>query len=220
VVLCERRPVAVLGITDQPRPEAPAAVAAVTGLIGNAPVLLTGDNQATAARIAEQVGITAVRAGLLPDGKVAAVRDLQAGGRRLTMVGDGINDAPALAAAHAGIAMGRAGSDLTLETADAVVVRDDLTTIPAVINLARRARQLVIQNLIIAAVFITGLVIWDLAGTLPLPIGVAGHEGSTIIVGINGLRLLTEAAWRSATNHTPGPTNRTETATSNQSAAA
>jgi len=198
VVLCEHRPVGVVGITDQVRPEAAPAVAAVTALTGAAPVLLTGDNPATAARLADQVGITDVRAGLLPDDKVTAVRDLETGGQRVTVVGDGINDAPALAAAHTGIAMGGAGSDLTLQTADAVVVRDDLTTIPAVIALSRRARRVVIANLIIAGTFITGLVLWDLIGTLPLPLGVAGHEGSTVIVALNGLRLLRAAAWRRA----------------------
>jgi cation-transporting P-type ATPase J len=195
VVLCEQQPVAVLAITDQVRPEAAATVAAVTELTGAAPVLLTGDNAATATRLAGEVGIADVQAGLLPDDKVAAVRELEAQGAQVTVVGDGINDAPALAAAHAGIAMGGAGSDLTLQTADAVVVRDDLTTIPTVIALSRRARRVVVANLVIATTFITVLVIWDLAGHLPLPLGVAGHEGSTVIVGLNGLRLLARRAW-------------------------
>jgi cation-transporting P-type ATPase J len=203
VVTCERRPVGVLGITDQLRSEAAAAVAAARQLTGATPVLLTGDNQATANQLAAQLGIIDVRAGLLPDDKVTAVRQLQADGTRVAVVGDGINDAPALAAAHAGIAMGGAGSDLTLQTADAVVVRDDLTTIPAVISLSQRARRVVVANLVIAATFIGVLVIWDLVGTLPLPLGVAGHEGSTIIVGLNGLRLLRQGAWRRA-NHTSG----------------
>ena len=195
VVLCEQQPVAVLAITDQVRPEAAATVAAVTELTGAAPILLTGDNAATATRLAGEVGIADVQAGLLPDDKVTAVRELEAQGARMTVVGDGINDAPALAAAHAGIAMGGTGSDLTLQTADAVVVRDDLTTIPTVITLSRRARRVVVANLVIAATFIAVLVIWDLAGHLPLPLGVAGHEGSTIIVGLNGLRLLAPRAW-------------------------
>src|SRR3982074_3301538 len=140
VVLCEHRPVGVLGITDQIRPEAAGTVAALARLTGAAPVLLTGDNHATATQLAGQVGITDVCAGLLPEDKVTAVRELEAGGQRVTVVGDGIYNAPALAAAHAAIAMGGAGSDLTLQAADAIVVRDDLTTIPAVIALSRRAR--------------------------------------------------------------------------------
>lgn len=98
----------------------------------------------------------------------------------------------------AGIEIGDAGSDLALQTADAVVVRDELATIPAVMALSRRARRLVTANLVIAASFITVLVAWNLLGDLPLPLGVAGHEGSTIIVGLNGLRLLHEAAWPGA----------------------
>ncbi|MGA9489447.1 MAG: heavy metal translocating P-type ATPase [Mycobacterium sp.] len=198
VVTREHRAVGVLAITDQLRAEAPAAVSAARRLTRAAPVLLTGDNQATADQLAAQVGITDVRGGLLPDDKVAAVQQLQASGQRLAVIGDGINDAPALAAAHIGIAMGGAGSDLTLQTADAVVVRDDLTTIPAIIALSRRARRIVIANLTIAATFIGMLVIWDLVGTLPLPLGVAGHEGSTVIVGLNGLRLLRRSAWSRA----------------------
>ncbi|MDQ2707038.1 MAG: heavy metal translocating P-type ATPase [Actinomycetota bacterium] len=196
VVLRDTRPVGVLGIADQLRVEAGAAVAAVTRLTGTAPVLLTGDNHATAIRLAEQVGITDVRAGLLPEDKVTAVRELAMSGQRVMVVGDGINDAPALAAAHIGIAMGGAGSELTLRTADAVVIRDDLSTIPAVIALSRRARRVVVANLFIAATFIGGLVLWDLLGHLPLPLGVAGHEGSTVVVGLNGLRLLRPTAWR------------------------
>lgn len=200
LVLCDRRPVAVLGITDQMRPEAAATVTALTKLTGAAPVLLTGDNRAAAWQLAGQAGITDVRAGLLPEDKVAAVLELEAQGAHVTMVGDGINDAPALAAAHTGIAMGRAGSDLTLQTADAVVVRDDLSAIPAVIALSRRAHRVVVANLVIAATFIAVLVTWDLVGHLPLPLGVAGHEGSTVIVGLNGLRLLRNSAWnRTAT---------------------
>ncbi|MFE6991335.1 heavy metal translocating P-type ATPase [Streptomyces pharetrae] len=189
-------PVGTLALTDRLRPDAAATAAALTALTGAAPVLLTGDNRHAAARVAEATGLTDVRAELLPEDKVNAVRDIQRTGRKVLFVGDGVNDAPALAAAHSGIAMGRAGSDLALETADAVIVRDELATVPAVVRLSRAARRLVVQNLVIAGTFITVLVVWDLVGHLPLPLGVAGHEGSTVLVGLNGLRLLRESAWR------------------------
>jgi cation-transporting P-type ATPase J len=206
LVLRDSTPAGVLGIADRLRPDATATVTALHDLTGTMPVLLTGDNPRAAAHLAAEVGITDVRAGLLPQDKVTAVREQSAAGRKVLVVGDGVNDAPALAAAHTGIAMGRAGSDLALETADAVIVRDELTTVPAVIALSRRARGLVVQNLVIASVFISGLVIWDLAGHLPLPLGVLGHEGSTVIVGLNGLRLLREAAWRRAATQGRKPT--------------
>ncbi|MGC0336668.1 heavy metal translocating P-type ATPase [Streptomyces sp. SLBN-8D4] len=189
-------PLGTLALTDRLRPHAPAATAALTALTGTAPVLLTGDNARAAARVAEATGLVDIRADLLPEDKVDAVRELQDAGCKVLFVGDGVNDAPALAAAHSGIAMGRAGADLALETADAVVVRDELATVPAVVRLSRAARRLVLQNLVIAGAFITGLVLWDLLGHLPLPLGVAGHEGSTVLVGLNGLRLLRESAWR------------------------
>jgi len=197
-VRIDGRVVALLGIADRTRPAAAAAVSRITAVTGTAPLLLTGDNARAAGRLAAEVGIGDVRAGLRPGEKVDAVRDLQARGQRVLLVGDGINDAPALAAARTGVAMGRAGSDLALDTADAVIMRDDLATIAAVITLSRRARRVVTANLAVAAAIITVLVAWDLAGHLPLPLGVAGHEGSTVIVGLNGLRLLRSGAWRQA----------------------
>jgi cation transport ATPase len=186
VMRLDRTTAALLAIADRTRPAAGPAVARITEVTGAAPILLTRDNQRAATRLASQVGIGDVRAGLLPQDKAAAVNDLQARGARVLLVGDGINDAPALAAAHTGVAMGRAGSDLALDTADAVI------------TLSRRVRRVVTANLIIAAVIITALATWDLAGHLPLPLGVLGHEGSTVIIGRNGLRLLRTAAWRKA----------------------
>ncbi|WP_282696206.1 heavy metal translocating P-type ATPase [Streptomyces sp. CC208A] len=200
-VVRDGEPVGVLGVADRLRPDAAATVATLTRLTGRAPTLLTGDNERAARHVAERVGITDVRAGLLPEEKVAAVRAWEAEGRRVLVVGDGVNDAPALAAAHCGVAMGRAGSDLALESADAVVVRDELAAVPAVVALSRTAHRLVVQNLVIAGAFITVLVAWDLLGTLPLPLGVAGHEGSTVLVGLNGLRLLRSAAWPRPDGH-------------------
>ncbi|MFE6919215.1 heavy metal translocating P-type ATPase [Streptomyces rubiginosohelvolus] len=200
LVLRDGVPVGVLGIADRLRPDAAATVTALTALTGRSPLLVTGDNTRAAARLAAEVGISGdeVHAGLLPQDKVEAVRRMEAEGRKVLVIGDGVNDAPALAAAHTGIAMGRAGSDLALETADAVIVRDELAAVPTVVNLSRAARRLVVQNLVIAGVFISGLVIWDLVGHLPLALGVLGHEGSTVIVGLNGLRLLRDAAWNRA----------------------
>ncbi|MET9525011.1 heavy metal translocating P-type ATPase [Streptomyces coeruleorubidus] len=198
LVLVDGAPAGLLGIADRLRPDAAATVAALTTLTGTAPVLLTGDNPRAAAHLAAEAGIDDVRAGLLPQDKMAAVQELESTGRKVLVVGDGVNDAPALAAAHTGVAMGRAGSDLALETADAVIVRDELAAVPTTVALSRHARRLVVQNLVIAGVFIAGLVVWDLAGNLPLPLGVAGHEGSTVLVGLNGLRLLRESAWQRA----------------------
>ncbi|MGH8995208.1 MAG: heavy metal translocating P-type ATPase [Acidimicrobiales bacterium] len=195
VVAVDGIPAGVLGLTDRLRPAAADTITALEELTGRRPVLLTGDNHGAASQLAEEVGITDVRAGLLPADKVTAVHGLQADGTRVAVVGDGVNDAPALAAAHVGMAIGRTGSDLTLETADVVVVRDELATLPAVIDLSRRARRIITQNLWFAGTVICALVAIDLVGHLPLPLGVAGHEGSTVVVGLNGLRLLTSRSW-------------------------
>ena len=197
-VVADGVPVGVLALADRVRPGAREVVSALRTMTGHSPILLTGDNERAARRLAEEVGITEVRAGLLPDAKVAEIRRLQAEGRRVLLVGDGVNDAPAMAAAEVGVAMGRRGSDLALETADAVVVRDELATLPKVIGLSRRAHRVVKANLVFAAAMITVLVVWDVFWILPLPLGVAGHEGSTMVVGLNGLRLLRRSAWQKA----------------------
>ena len=198
VVLVEGSVVGVVALTDRVRDEAKAAVRSLTSLTGNEPVLLTGDNRPAAERLARSVGITQVEAQLLPADKVTAVENLRNGGRQVLLIGDGVNDAPAMAAAQVGVAMGRHGSDLAMETADVILVRDNLSALPKTIDLARRAHRVVKANLIIAATVITALVAWDIFGTLPLPLGVAGHEGSTIIVALNGLRLLRKSAWQNA----------------------
>ncbi|MDQ1750763.1 MAG: cation-transporting P-type ATPase [Pseudonocardiales bacterium] len=198
VVLIDDAPAGVLVLSDRLRPQARDTVAALTAITGRSPVLLTGDNAGAAQRLGGEVGITDIRARLLPHDKVTAVAELHAAGRHVLTVGDGINDSGMLAAADTGVSMGRHGSDLALETADAVLVRDDLTALSKVIQLSRQARRVVVANLIIAASVITALVAWDLLGHLPLPLGVAGHESSTVIVGLNGLRLLRKNAWRRA----------------------
>jgi heavy metal translocating P-type ATPase len=196
VVVVDDRPVAVLGLTDQIRQNAAEAVAELATLTGHLPVILTGDNHRAARRLAGEVGISDVRAQLLPEEKVVQVAQLAATPHRVLIVGDGVNDAPALAAAYLGVAMGRHGSDLALQTADAVLVDDDLSALPAVLRLSRQARHAVIQNLVLGSCAIIALVTWDLTGHLPLPLGVLGHEGSTVLIGLNGLRLLRSSAWQ------------------------
>jgi heavy metal translocating P-type ATPase len=205
VVLVNDLPAGVLGLADRLRPDAHATVAALAALTGSTPILLTGDNPRAAARLATEVGITDVRAGLLPADKVTGVKALQATGEQVLLVGDGVNDAPAMAAADLGVAMGRHGSDLALETSDAVIVRDELAILPKVMDLSERAHRIVKANLVIAASVITVLVTWDIIWILPLPLGVAGHEGSTVLVGLNGLRLLHDDVWRRG-RHKPDST--------------
>jgi heavy metal translocating P-type ATPase len=183
-------------LEDAVRPTAARTVAELRAVVGNRVHLLTGDNAQAAAHIASLTGIDTVSAGLLPAEKAAVVQGLERSGDRVLLIGDGVNDAPALAAATTGIAMGRHGSDLALETADAIVVRDELEALPPLVAISRRARRLVVTNLVIAATFIAALVTWDLTATLPLPLAVAGHEGSTVIVALNGLRLLRARAWQ------------------------
>ncbi|MGV0604425.1 heavy metal translocating P-type ATPase [Mycolicibacterium sp. XJ1904] len=207
IVAVDGRTIGVLGLDDTVRRGAEKVVRDIARLTSRPPVLLTGDARRAAEQLATSVGVTDVRAELLPDDKVATVRRLQRDGERVLFVGDGINDAPAMAAAHSSIAMGRNGADLTVETADVVTIRDELATIPTVVALARRARRVVIANLAIAGTFIVVLVLWDVFGNLPLPLGVAGHEGSTIIVALNGLRLLSNRAWRKSARHVHVPTS-------------
>ncbi|MBF4461955.1 cadmium-translocating P-type ATPase [Rathayibacter sp. VKM Ac-2878] len=195
-VIADEAHVGTVVLEDALRFDAAAAVAQTAALTSEPVYLLTGDNERTAADIAGRTGISEVRARLLPADKAATVRELEERGIPVLLVGDGVNDAPALASASTGIAMGRHGSDLALDTADAVIIRDDLTVIPKVIALSRRAHRYVVANLIIAGTFITVLVTWDLISTLPLPLAVAGHEGSTVIVALNGLRLLRRSAWK------------------------
>ena len=203
VVLLDGVPQAVLVLSDELRADAVGSLGALSALGTHAHVLLTGDNRRAAETVGARIGITDVRAELLPEDKALAVRELQRAGRHVLLVGDGVNDAPAMASAAVSVAMGRHGSDLALDTADAVVVNDELRSVPAAVALSRRARRLVRANLFIAAAVISVLVVWDLAGHLPLPLGVAGHEGSTVVVGLNGLRLLQKRAWQPP--HPVGP---------------
>ncbi|MEU6699938.1 heavy metal translocating P-type ATPase [Pseudonocardia sp. NPDC046786] len=200
VVLADGEPAGVLGLSDEPRPGAGEALDALRRTVGE-PEVLTGDAPAPARVLAGRLGLTRLRAGLLPADKVAVLRERQAAGRRVLAVGDGINDAPLLAGADVGLVVGgpaRSGSGdealgagaLSLEAADGVLTRDPLGSLAPLVELARRARRIARANLAFAASVIVVLVAWDLIGTLPLVVGVAGHELSTLLVCLNGLRLL------------------------------
>ncbi len=180
----------IVAVADQVRAESRQTVEKLRKLGIERIVMLTGDNERVAGAIAAQTGVDAVYAGLLPEDKVRVVRELGARYGAVAMVGDGVNDAPALAAANVGIAMGAAGSDVALETADVVLMSDDLTKIPYVKALSRHAQRIVWQNLAFAMAVIATLVISNLVVGVPLPLGVVGHEGSTLVVVANGLRLL------------------------------
>ncbi len=155
-------------------------------------VMLTGDNQHTAESIAQEIGIDGVYAELLPEAKLEVIRQLQQQYQSVAMVGDGINDAPALAQASVGIAMGTIGSDVALETADVVLMTDRLEQLEYAIRLSRRAGRIVKQNITFALSFIAILLIANFTGNMTLPLGVLGHEGSTVLVILSGLRLLKE----------------------------
>lgn len=188
--------VGTITLVDRIRADAASAVQALTMMTGNPTHLLTGDNEHAARHVADATGVEVIHAGLMPEDKAAIVSDMESRqNERVAVVGDGVNDAPALGRASVGVAMGRHGSDLALETADVIVVSDELGTIPSLLAISRRAHRLVVANLVIAATFITVLVVWDLFFILPLPLAVAGHEGSTVIVALNGLRLLRDSAW-------------------------
>ncbi len=182
--------VGVIAIADQVRSPAAATIAKLKALGVEQVVMLTGDNRETAESVARELGVDRVYAGLLPEDKLHVIRRLQQEYQTVAMVGDGINDAPALAQASVGIAMGGAGSDVALETADIVLMADRLEKIEAAMRLGKRAQAIVKQNIIIALGFIILLLIGNFLGSVNLPIGVFGHEGSTVLVTLSGLRLL------------------------------
>ncbi|MCC5617012.1 heavy metal translocating P-type ATPase [Nostoc sp. CHAB 5836] len=180
----------VIAIADEVRPQAAATITRLKKLGVEQIVMLTGDNQETAHSVAKAVGIDRVYAQLLPEDKLDVIRRLQQEHQTVAMVGDGINDAPALAQASVGIAMGVSGSDVALETADIVLMADKLEKIAVAIHLGRRSQLIVKQNIVVALGFIMLLLVGNFLGNINLPIGVIGHEGSTVLVTLSGLRLL------------------------------
>jgi Cd2+/Zn2+-exporting ATPase len=194
VAIGDEQPWGLIAIADTVRPEAAEAVARLKAIGIERVVLLTGDNQQVATSMGAALGVDEVRAELLPHQKVEAINELQQRYGPVAMVGDGVNDAPALATAALGVAMGAAGTDVAIESADVLLMGDDLGRLPSALGLARRARRIIRQNLAFAFAVMATLMLLALAGDIALPLGVVGHEGSTLIVVANGLRLL--GKWR------------------------
>lgn len=181
--------IGILGVADTVRTDAVRTIAALRALGAKRLVMLTGDHRQVAETVAGQLGLDEVRAELLPAEKARVVDALRRDGV-VAMVGDGVNDAPALAVADIGVAMGAAGTDAAMETADVVLMGDALSRLPFAIALSREARRIIQQNLVFAGTVIAVLITLTFALGLRLAWGVVGHEGSTVVVILNGLRLL------------------------------
>ncbi|MCY9670620.1 cadmium-translocating P-type ATPase [Paenibacillus alginolyticus] len=181
--------VGVIALQDSIRTQAKQAIAELKNL-GIEVAMLTGDQNGTARSIAQDAGISLVYSELLPEDKVSCMKDLKRNYGHVAMVGDGVNDTPALAAATVGIAMGVSGSDAALETADLVLMNDGIENIAAAIALGKRTNSIVKQNIIFSVSVIACLIALNFISGISLPLGVVGHEGSTILVILNGLRLL------------------------------
>ncbi|MBZ0273656.1 cation-translocating P-type ATPase [bacterium] len=180
----------ILALRDNPRSGAKEAVTGILALGLGSAIMLTGDNERTAMAIAGEVGIREIRAALKPQEKVDAIRDIETRYGSVAMVGDGVNDAPALAAASVGIAMGAAGSDVALETADIALMGTDLERLVYAISLARKSTAVANQNLVLSALVVAGLIIGALTGSFSLTVAVVAHELSEFAVIGNGLRML------------------------------
>jgi len=180
----------VIGFSDRPRPEAASALKRLKDLGIESLVMITGDNERVASAVAAEVGVTEQISSLLPEEKVSAVEDLLRKYSSVAMVGDGVNDAPALVQATVGIAMGAGGTDVALETADVALMSDDLSRLPFAVALSRKSRKIIRQNLAIALGVIALLIPLALSGLARIGLAIVLHEGSTLLVVANALRLL------------------------------
>lgn len=180
----------LIALADTLRSEAAQAMKALKQAGVEHTIMLTGDNSRAASAIAAEIGLTEFRADLMPEDKLTVIRELVQQYGQVGMIGDGVNDAPALANATVGIAMGRAGTDVALETADVALMGDDLSKLPFAVGLGRATRAIIVQNLVISLGVITLLIITSLTGIVSIGIAVIFHEGSTLVVVANALRLL------------------------------
>ena len=182
--------IGLIALADTLRHEAAPTMKALkqTGVAHT--IMLTGDNTRSASAIAKEIGLTEYRADLMPEDKLTVIRDLVKEYGQVAMIGDGVNDAPALANATVGIAMGGAGTDVALETADVALMGDDLSKLPFAVGLGRATRNIIVQNLFISLGVIALLIVTSLSGIVSIGIAIVFHEGSTLVVVANALRLL------------------------------
>lgn len=195
--------VAIASVADRVRPGAAEAIRALRQEGVRRIVMLTGDNPQVARKIANEAGIDEIYADLAPEDKLVRIDELRKHGK-VAMVGDGVNDAPALATADLGIAMGAGGTDVALETADIVLVTSDLGRLPFAVGLSRRMRTIIRASIAFALLVIASLALSTLVVGIPLPLGVVGHEGSTIVVVLAGLTLLAYGGRRTPSRQSGG----------------
>ena len=200
LVQVDGRFIGMVTLMDVAREDAKATLRELQGIGIRKMIMLTGDNQNVAEAIAASIGITEARGSLLPEQKVAAIEDLRRSEGKVAMVGDGVNDAPAMAKSTVGIAMGAAGSDVALETADIALMADRLQVLPFAIGLSRKAYGIIRQNVIISLGMVALLIPLTLLGIAEMGPAVIGHEGSTVLVVFNALRLL---AYRGPQGNSP-----------------
>jgi Cd2+/Zn2+-exporting ATPase len=182
--------IGLIALSDTLRKEAASTMSALKKIGVEHTIMLTGDNARSASAIAAEVGLTEFRADLMPEDKLTIIRELVKQYGQVAMIGDGVNDAPALANATVGIAMGGAGTDVALETADVALMGDDLSKLPFAVGLGRATRNIIMQNLFISLGVIALLIATSLTGIVSIGIAVIFHEGSTLVVVANALRLL------------------------------
>ena len=195
----DREILGAIAVADVVRKDALLAVAALARLGLKETIMLTGDNVRAAAHIADQVGLTNYRADLMPEDKLRVIEELVQAYDVAGMVGDGVNDAPALASATVGIAMGGAGTDVALETADVALMADDLGKLPFAVGLGRATLAIIRQNLFISLSVTAILIVLALSGLASIGLAIVFHEGSTLLVVFNALRLLSFRATSSET---------------------
>jgi len=182
--------IGVVGVADQIREDAPRMVARLHDVGVEKVVMLTGDTHLVAEAIGRATGIDEIHASLLPEDKLDAVADMQRDGHTVAMVGDGVNDAPALATADIGVAMGAAGSAVAVETADIALMGDNLMKLPESVSLAKRTVRIMKQNIVIALATVLVLLVGVFAGGVTMSMGMLVHEGSVLVVILNAMRLL------------------------------